>query len=205
MPHEPRIKSWGVDPGGWRYPGRVEPQVKGKEPMMRLLGTVGRAYTKLLEILIGVLFTGMIVVGFAGVIARYLLANYVSLYWAEEVIRYSFLWAVFLVSPLVIRRGANLELDIFILWLPPPMRRVIALCNVVVILAFLLILIVQGIVMVRVNVDQLSSALEFSMAWVYLAVPVGGVLMLGEYLRLLPGIWHGKTTSALDSAVVAVQ
>ena len=29
----------------------------------------------------------------------------------------------------------------------------------------------------RVNVGQVSSALEISMAWIYLAAPVGGLLM----------------------------
>ncbi len=173
--------------------------------MADMLVAAGRGYTKVLEILVGVLLAGMIIVGFAGVIARYVLANYVSLYWAEEVIRYAFIWAVFLVSPLVIRRGANLELDIFIQWLPPSARRFVVVGNAVVIIVFLAILIVQGIIMVRVNGDQLSSALEISMAWVYLAVPVGGALMLCEYLRLFPGIWRGRQQPATEAGVVAVQ
>lgn len=173
--------------------------------MQRFVATFARSYTTGLEILIGGLLSVMIAVGFAAVVARYLLGGLLSLYWAEEVIRYSFIWTVFLVSPLVIRRGANLELDIFVHWLPPRGRRILFLLNAVVILVFLVVLAVQGVVMVGVNRDQLSSALEISMAWVYLAVPVGGVLMLGEYIRLAGRLWRGKTEPAQAGAAVAVE
>jgi TRAP-type transport system small permease protein len=168
-------------------------------------GTFGRIFSRILEIVIALLLAGMIAVGFAAVVARFLLSEYVSLYWAEEVIRYSFIWSVFLVSPLVIRRGANLELDIFVQWVSPRTRRGIAMVNSAVILLFLGVLIYQGAVMVRVNVSQLSSALEISMAWIYLAVPVGGLLMLGEYLGVVIRLFrHGPETAA-PAAPVAVQ
>ena len=173
--------------------------------MRKGLTLLGRIYTKGLEILVGGLLAGMIVVGFAAVIARYFLGSWVSLYWAEEVVRYAFIWSVFLVSPLVIRRGAHLELDICVQRLSPRIRRVVGCLNMAVILAFLLILTVQGIVMVRVNVDQLSSALEISMAWIYLAVPVGGVLMLGEYLGMVVSGWRGETETTPRAAPVAVE
>ncbi|MFI5340320.1 MAG: TRAP transporter small permease [Candidatus Methylomirabilales bacterium] len=120
-------------------------------------------------------------------------------------IRYSFIWSVFLVSPLVIRRRANLELAIFVQWLPPRARRGIALINGAVILAFLVVLVVQGVVMVRVNLSQLSSALEISMAWIYLAVPVGGLLMLGEYLGILLQAWRGTPETSPQPIAVAVE
>ncbi|MFI5342342.1 MAG: TRAP transporter small permease [Candidatus Methylomirabilales bacterium] len=170
-----------------------------------MLATGDRIYTKVLEIVIGLLLAEMIVVGFAAVVARFLLSEYLSLYWAEEVIRYSFIWSVFLVSPLVIRRGANLELDIFVQWMSPQARRAVALFNSLIILVFLVVLIVQGIRMVRVNVEQLSSALEISMAWIYLAVPTGGCLMLWEYVAILVRVIRGNPEKVPEARPVAVQ
>lgn len=170
-----------------------------------MLATADRIFTKVLEIMVGLLLAEMIVVGFAAVVARFLLSEYLSLYWAEEVIRYSFIWSVFLVSPLVIRRGANLELDIFVQWMSPQVRRAVALFNSLVILVFLMVLIVQGIRMVRVNVEQLSSALEISMAWIYLAVPTGGCLMLWEYVAILIRVIRGTPEEVLEARPVAVQ
>jgi TRAP-type C4-dicarboxylate transport system permease small subunit len=170
-----------------------------------MLATADRIYTKTLEILIGCLLAEMIAVGFAAVVARFLLSAYLSLYWAEEVIRYSFIWSVFLVSPFVIRRGAHLELDLFVQRLSPPQRRVVALFNSGVIVAFLVVLIVQGIRMVRVNVEQLSSALEISMAWIYLAVPTGGCLMFGEYVAALVRMVRGAPETGSVASPVAVQ
>ncbi len=169
------------------------------------MAAANRVYTKALEILIGLLLSEMIVVGFAAVVSRFLLSRYVSLYWAEEVIRYSFIWSVFLVSPLVIRRGANLELDIFLQRMSAPARRAVAIFNGVVILAFLAVLIVQGARMVRVNMEQLSSALEISMAWIYLAVPIGGCLMLGEYIAILIRALRGVPEAVADTRQAAVQ
>ncbi len=164
-----------------------------------------RIYTKALEIAIGLLLAVMIVVGFSAVVVRFLLSAYVSLYWAEEVIRYSFIWSVFLVSPLVIRRGANLELDICLQWLPPQGRRVVALFNSLAILVFLGVLIVQGIRMVQVNMQQVSSALEISMAWIYLAVPAGGCLMLGEYVAILVRALRSTPEKIPEGRPVAIQ
>ena len=73
------------------------------------------------------------------------------------------------------------------------------------VIIFLAVLIVQGAVMVRVNLGQLSSALEISMAWIYLAVPVGGVMMLGEYLGVLRRLWQGRAETTSPAAPVAVQ
>lgn len=173
--------------------------------MRKVLSLLLQIYTKGLEVLVGGLLAGMIVVGFAAVIARFFLGRWVSLYWAEEVVRYAFIWAVFLISPLVIRRGAHLELDICVQRLSPRIRRVIELFNMAVILTFLLVLTVQGVVMVRVNVDQLSSALEIPMAWIYLAVPVGGLLMLGEYGGSLIQTWRGRTETAPEGAPLAME
>ncbi len=173
--------------------------------MARSLAAIGRVYAKILEILIGGLLTLMIGVEFAAVAARYLLADVVSLYWAEEVVRYSFIWTVFLVSPLVIRRGANLELDIFLHGLSPRTRRAINRLNTAVILAFLVVLVFQGAVMVRVNTGQLSSALELPMAWIYLAVPVGGVLMLAEYLAVAVRSFGHEPETAPRTTTVAVE
>ena len=169
------------------------------------LATFVSIYTKALEIVIGVLLAEMILVGFAAVIARYLLSSLVSLYWADEMIRYSFIWSVFLVSPLVIRRGANLDLDIFVRLFPQRVRWVIALVNAVVILVFLLVLIVHGVVMIRVNLTHLSAALEISLAWVYLAVPIGGLMMLGEYIVILIGLWRGSLGETSQKVLVPVE
>jgi TRAP-type C4-dicarboxylate transport system permease small subunit len=166
---------------------------------------VKQIYTRTLELLIGACLTIMIGVGFASVIARYFFGNWLSLYWAEEVIRYAFIWSVFLASPLVIRRGANLELDILVQWVAPSTRRAIALFNSLIILAFLAVLIVQGIRMVQVNVAQLSSALEYSMAWVYAAVPTGGVLMAGEYAAVLFRLIRSRAGTSPTAHPVAAQ
>jgi TRAP-type transport system small permease protein len=162
-----------------------------------------RLYARILEACIALLIGEIVLVGFAAVVVRYCFSRWLSLYWADELIRYSFIWAVFLVSPLVIRRGAHLDLDLCVHRLPPQIRSWITIGNILVIFAFLLVLIVEGVASVRANLTQQSAALEIPLALVYLAVPVGGVLMLGEYLAILLRAWRDRTTAPRPSAAVS--
>lgn len=159
--------------------------------MRTALAKAGHIYAKGLEVVIAFLLAEIILVGFAAVLVRYLLSSWISLYWADELIRYSFIWAVFLVSPLVIRRGAHLDLDLFVRRLSPRTRSLIALANAAVILAFLIVLIVEGVGSVRNNLTHFSAALQIPLALVYLAVPIGGTLMMGEYIAIIVRMWRG--------------
>ena len=48
--------------------------------------------------------------------------------------------------------------------------------------------------MTKANMDQLSSALEIRMGWPFLAIPVGGVLMIIETLRKINAILNETST-----------
>ncbi len=123
---------------------------------------------------------GLIALGFVSICLRYLLRGEYALFWAEEVIRYGFIWIFWLVSPLVVRKGLAFGVDLAIQYLPEGLQRVAILAGNLGIMILLLVYLTQGLIMASVNRTQLSTALEISMSWAYLAIPVGVAGMLLE-------------------------
>jgi TRAP-type C4-dicarboxylate transport system permease small subunit len=143
-----------------------------------------RAYDGAVRALVFVAFSVMLGAALAGTVSRYL-PVFPTIAWGEEVTRYAGIWSVFLVSGLGLRHGAHLGVDLLTSRLPAGARRLVYLVVHALVLAFVLLLLVAGIRLVRENVGQLSPALEWSMGWVYLCIPVGAGLMLVEVLGLL--------------------
>lgn len=106
-----------------------------------------------------------------------------TLFWAEEVTRYVNIWVVFLASGIAIERGAHFGVDVFTEPLPAPLRRGVRLLALALMAVFELVLIVFGGQLAQANMAQLSSALEVPMGFVFLAIPVGGGLMLIATVR----------------------
>lgn len=141
--------------------------------MRRFLDTV-------MESLVVLGFLLLVGLGFVGICLRYLFSGAYALYWAEEVIRYGFIWIVWLIAPLALRRGALLGVDLAVQYLPPWGRRAVTVAGNVFVMVLLAGYVWYGIFMVRINWTQLSTALEFPMSWPYLALPVGAAALLVE-------------------------
>jgi C4-dicarboxylate transporter DctQ subunit len=143
------------------------------------------------------LLTGL---GFLNVCLRYVSGGVYALYWAEEVIRYGFIWMVWLIAPVAFRRGALLGVDLLTQKLSPRARTGVTATGNALVIALLGGYVWYGIVMVRLNWTQLSAALEFPMGWAYLALPVGAAVLLLEIamttVRLLGGGQEGGDGSA---------
>jgi TRAP-type C4-dicarboxylate transport system permease small subunit len=153
-----------------------------------------RAYDGVVRALVFAAFSVMLGAALAGTVSRYL-PFLPPIAWGEEVTRYAGIWSVFLVSGLGLRHGAHLGVDMLTSRLPGGARRLVYLVVHALILAFVLLLLVAGVRLVRENVGQLSPALEWSMGWVYLCIPVGAGLMLVEALGLLRRALRGLPPS----------
>jgi TRAP-type C4-dicarboxylate transport system permease small subunit len=143
-----------------------------------------RAYDGVVRALVVAAFSVMLGAALAGTVSRYL-PFLPPIAWGEEVTRYAGIWSVFLVSGLGLRHGAHLGVDMVTSRLPTGARRLVYLLVHGLILAFVVLLLVAGIRLVRENTGQLSPALEWSMGWIYLCIPIGAGLMLVEVLGLL--------------------
>jgi C4-dicarboxylate transporter DctQ subunit len=143
----------------------------------RLAGWLDRAE----EVVGGAAFVGMTAMVFVNVICRYLLNSPIP--GSDELATLMFTWAVFLGASVGIRRQLHLGIE-FVTRLFPP--RVQALCGLLVSLlmaGFAVLLLVYGWKIMGTAHLKLTPVLQWPYVWVYLAIPVGAVLML---VRLVP-------------------
>ena len=127
-------------------------------------------------------FTAMVAVVSLQVLFRYFLN--LSLDWADEVGRLTFVWAAFLGVPHGVKIGAHVGIDFVAKLLPPaPLAWLFRICCV---LSATLMGIVawQSVVIAAETWDQLMPVLDFSTGWFYVAITVCGVHSLIHFLLL---------------------
>jgi len=122
------------------------------------------------------LFCFILLVLGTAVVARYVFND--SIIWAEELMRFAFIWMFFLSMAEVSRNGAHLALDLVPSLLKGRVRRgvdiVIELANI----AFLAVLLYYSVRVSFYNMGQKSPALLLPYGYIYFAIPVGCVLMI---------------------------
>jgi len=142
-------------------------------------------FKTLRKILYGISVVAMLLmlgIIFMQVVTRYLLGF--TFEWSEELARFLFTWTVFLGSALIMGEDGHLAVELLprLLGDRPAGRGLkifINLCGYV----FILILIVQGWKMTETMSFQTAPGLGIPMSWVYIIMPVSGVLMLLYHIK----------------------
>lgn len=141
------------------------------------------AYETIVNSVAVTLFGGMVAVTATGVFFRYVLDT--ALPWAEEADRYLFIWLTFVGAAITMRHQAHIAVDIAVRSFKPALREWVALLTHVCVLAFLGIVFWASDRVIEVTNYSRTTATDIPMSWVYLAVPVGCVLITIETLRLM--------------------
>lgn len=122
-----------------------------------------------------------LVIGEVGM--RYVLSS--STTWVEELTRYLMVWMTMLVASSAIRRAELIGATLVVDRLPPRLRRFTLVIGHCLVLVFLGLVFYHGIQLVDRSFVLNAPALQVPMAWVYLAVPVGAVLMIIQTLGVM--------------------
>lgn len=117
---------------------------------------------------------------FLQVVLRYLFDS--PLVWTDELVRYLFVWIVMVGAGASIRFDGHFALTALVATLSDKWKRLLAVGVDLTVAAFALLLLVQGINMTLGGASEEASSLPFRMLWFYLAIPVGGGLMLWHLL-----------------------
>lgn len=117
------------------------------------------------------------------VVLRYFFG--MTLYITEEFTRYSMVWMVFLGASLAVRENAHTRVELFVNFFPGKVRAWLNLAAHLLFVIFLSFLVYEGCIALSFQFEQIIPTLGIPMFWFYLALPVGGVLMI---LNLLPKI-----------------
>jgi TRAP-type C4-dicarboxylate transport system permease small subunit len=100
------------------------------------------------------------------------------LIWTEEVQRYLMVWVAFLGSASCVASGDHMAIDLLSGLLPESARRLRRIAILALTAVYCGILIGNGVPLALGNADQLAPATGIPMTYPYLAVGIGGALML---------------------------
>lgn len=126
------------------------------------------------------------------VLFRYAIGQ--PLVWTEEVQRYLIIWVAFLGGAACLGRGEHMAVDLLVGWLPPRVQRRLRIGLLVLTLGFCAVLVWKGIPLAIGNRSQVSPAARIPMDFPYLAVGIGGALMLIVGALRLYAECRGPTT-----------
>lgn len=157
---------------------------------------------RVLEATAGLLIATLACLVSVQVFARYVLNNTPP--WSEELCRYLFVWASFLGACVAMRRAAHLGVDSLVVRLPPRVREVLDHVVTVLVAAFAAILVWQGAALVPAMATQRSPSMGVSLQYVFVAVPIAAVIMLGLQLRTLARAWASPALRTGVALVIAI-
>lgn len=158
----------------------------------------------ILKWVVAIAMVFMVLLTFVEVIRRYFFhQNWV---WSEELVRYLIVWCTFLGGAAAYRVGALTNFDLVIQKFSKRMRVILDLVCTVIIIALMAWLTCKGYQsFTRPSiVNQVSAALDLSMRWPYLGIPVGCaaiVLFAIEHLlKLIQDLSSGAAKKEVEQA-----
>ena len=125
----------------------------------------------------------MVTAVFMQVIFRYVLK--LPLSWSEELARYAFMWTTFLGASVALRYNSLPNITLGLKLFPEKIRPYLYLITYGLSLLFCYELVVQGTKITLAVLPDKSPGLDFTIAWAYAALPVGGLFMLIHILYLV--------------------
>lgn len=132
-------------------------------------------FLKIPEILLAALIAILVIFLTASVVGRYVFD--IGLSWSDEASRLLFIWIVFLGFAVGVRHRAHIGVDWAIDRLPQRQRWFVEIVQDAAILFFSVLFTWEAWITVRYSFLQRLPGLDISIAWLYFAVLVAGVLM----------------------------
>lgn len=147
---------------------------------------------------ISLLVTSLLV--FMQVVLRYGFNS--SLIWVEEAARYIIIWFIFIGSSIAVREKAHATVDAVVTFLPPLFKTIFSILANLAGIVFCIIVVWSGFEMVSgvIKYGNITPAMGIPMAIPYLAVPVGGCLMLIRFIQLLVKDFRSSNDTEMSEA-----
>lgn len=142
---------------------------------MILLIKISDYIDKAVKAIVGLLLFAMFFVVVLQVCLRYIFKS--PLAWTDEIARYMMTWLVFIGACVASRTNSHLGVTILYDKLGKGMQKILLLIINIMVCAFLILVAVQGIELLKMVKMTRSAVLQFSMAIPYFSVPVGCTLM----------------------------
>lgn len=143
---------------------------------------------KIMEVAAVILMATICVVVFVGVVFRY--GFRAPLGWIEEIARYSLVWVTYIGSYLALRRAKHLSIDVFVKAAPSRVRKALDVVSRLVTLPLFIVMVFYGAYYAFRFMDQGTPYLELPLGYVYLILPVIGLLLVLEVCLQIVSIYR---------------
>lgn len=150
---------------------------------MRVLEKISSGINRIVTALAMLFLVVLLVSSTAQVVSRYALNA--SIVWTEELARYCFVWLNLLGASVLVKIGGHAVVDLFSKKLGPGAKRVYQTLINAAILYIGIVFVKYGWQLVTVVKKQKSPAMHISMAYVYSAVMVCGILVCFQAIVLI--------------------
>jgi len=110
------------------------------------------------------------------VFMRYVLNSPTS--WSEELARFTMVWLTMLGLGVAVRWKEHIRVDNVVDIFPEKMQHIAAWLRFGFVLIFSLVLVIEGIRLIMLNLNQITPGLNIPMGVVYLSVPIGAGLII---------------------------
>lgn len=138
----------------------------------------------------------MVVIIFLQVVSRTFLQS--SFPWTEELARYLMIWLTFLGAAFSFQYGAHIGIGIITDKLPKKLAAIIDVIVCILCIFLFSILLVKGWELVARSMNQQSPAMSIPMSYVYLIIPLSGILMILNVVDVtyknVKKLWKGEET-----------
>ncbi|WP_286973925.1 TRAP transporter small permease [Acetomicrobium sp. UBA5826] len=138
-----------------------------------------------------IMFVIMVIAAITQVFARYVINYPIS--WTEEAARYSFIWLNILGASIAVKHGTHAVITVIVDHIPTRLKTIIVLCVDVLVMFGGYLMLTQGVMLVTMTMNQLTPAIHIPMGYIYLSVPVSGLLII--FHKLLDFYTHIPRTS----------
>jgi TRAP-type C4-dicarboxylate transport system permease small subunit len=179
--------------------------IQAIEQAANYLGRFNDALMRVCRYLIILIVGTLAVILICAVFWRYVLNSAVS--WSEEGSKYLMVWLTFLGAPIALRHFAHINIDLLIKALPLRLQQVLHLLVSLIIVFTMAILLWKGIGFAQLGARQVASSFNFSMLYMYVAVPIGAgltcLVAIEHSLRALVGIVYPERGLYEDLSLLA--
>lgn len=162
-----------------------------------MLSRVSHWLNRISEVVCCGVLLAMTVTVILQVACRYLLGA--ALTWSEEFARYGLVWITFLGAGIALKRRAHMGVQAIVEIFSPGARKTVQFFTIFAVMVFLVIATLKGTELALFNMKQYSPAMGLPMGFVYLAIPLGCLVMvihaadqLLDLLRSLPAKFIGE-------------
>lgn len=117
----------------------------------------------------------------------------------EELSRYTLVWLTFIGSAMVYKRNEHMAFDFVIVnFLRGKVKDVVLFLKELVVFSIIASMIYYGFEFVVLNINNNSLQLDISMSYVYIIIPLTGIIMLFHSVRHIGNMLIGREEIVLD-------